>query len=241
MEMRGELGREEGGMRARHQRPGSRFATLFIGLAVLCLSACEGGRTIHWKQEVKLEDGRILILERESKQGPHDPLLNIRMELVQRIAFSDPDGGERIQWEIPKGLLPAMLDLDGGMAYLVLRADTVADYNNWDCPNPPWLVYRYERKDWNRISMEQLPERFKHRNLLPAAEVLTRLDSHSADALVSVRELEQYWKQYPLPEQARTISREKVNANVQGCFPSVLERLGRANEITEAYGKGDLK
>ena len=173
----------------------------------------------------------MLILERESKQGPHDPLLNIRMELIQRIAFTDPDSGERIQWEIPKGLLPAMLDLDGGTPYLVLRAYTVADYNNWDCPNPPWIVYRYERKEWNRISLEQLPARFKHRNLLPAAEVLTKLDKHSADVLVSVRELEQYWKQYPLPEQARAISREKVSPIGEGCHESVLIRLGRRSEI----------
>jgi len=76
----------------------------FAVFLAICVSACgSGGRTINWKQEVRLEDGRLIVLERESKQGPHDPLLNIRMELAQRFAFTVPARGERIQWEIPKG------------------------------------------------------------------------------------------------------------------------------------------
>lgn len=204
----------------------------FVVFLAICVSACgSGGRTINWKQEVRLEDGRLIVLERESKQGPHDPLLNIRMELAQRFAFTVPARGERIQWEIPKGLLPAMLDFEGDVPYLVLHAYTVADYNNWDCPNPPWLVYRYEHKEWNRLPLEQLPARFKHKNLLPAAEVLKKLDNRSAGVLVSVRELEQYWKQFPFPEQARVISREKVSPIGHGCHESVLIRLGRQSEI----------
>jgi len=213
-----------------------------IVLLAVCVSACSyGGRTIIWKQEVKLSDGRQILLERESKQGPHDPLLNIRMELVQRIAFTDPAGGERIQWEIPKGLQPAMLDFDEGAPYMVLHVYTVADYNNWDCPNPPWLVYRYAQKEWSRISLEQLPARFKSKNLLPAAEVLEKLNKGSANVLVSVREVEQYWKRYPLPEQAKVISREKTSPIGEGCHPDVLVRLGRQSEINVKYRLDQLE
>jgi len=202
-----------------------------VVFVAICITACGyGGRTINWKQEVKLGDGRVILLERESKQGPHDPLLNIRMELSQRVAFAHPDSGERIQWEIPNGLLPIMLDVEAGVPYFVLRAYTVTDYNTWDCPNPPWLVYRYEQKDWSRTSMEQLPARINEQNLLSSAEG-KKFDKGATDIVVSVREVAQYLKERNVVPNATRIGREKVNPIGHGCHESVLIRLGRQSEI----------
>jgi hypothetical protein len=207
---------------------------LFTGFSI---NACgDGGKAFNWKQDVLLSDGRVIEVERVAKQTGKIFPENTVIEYEKAITFAHPDNGERIGWTLPKGTGAWMLDFDGGYPYLVLRTSSVADYNNWDCPNPPWLVFRFESGQWQRIGQEQLPARFVKPNLLHGARTDERA---TADGLYTVKEMEAYFRKIDPPR--RVISREKVNANAHGCFPSVLERLGRANEITEAYGKGSLK
>jgi hypothetical protein len=61
----------------------------------------------------------------------------------------------------------------------------------------------------------------------------------TGDGYVTLEELQAYLRR--LAPEYRTISRQPINANVHGCRPSVLEKLGRSNEITEPYGKGASK
>lgn len=201
---------------------------LAIGLAAMGLNACDRGRTIEWKQEAPLHDGSVLVVERISVQTGKVFPENVVMETEQTLIFTHPDTQERIRWTLPKGLQPAALDFDGKIPYLVLKAYTVADYNAWDCPNPPYLVYRFERGAWGRIPFEQLPVVFVSRNLVPMFK-----DSPLKEGgdRMTARQLDDYWKDYPNPKTAKAISREKVNAIGEGCFESVLIRLGRKSEI----------
>lgn len=199
---------------------------LAIGLAAMGLSACDRGRTIEWKEEVKLQDGRVVMVERMSKQTGVIFPENTVIEYEKTLSFTHPDTSERIDWILPKGTGAWMLDFDRGIPYLVLRTSSVADYNTWDCPNPPWLAFRYEAERWQRIGQEQLPVRFVKPNLLHAARADERA---TADGLYTVKEMEAYLQQIDPP--GRIISREKVNAIGEGCFESVLIRLGRKSEI----------
>lgn len=199
----------------------------FAVFLAICVSACgSGGRTIHWKQEVKLEDGRMLVVERKSKQTKIILPENTVIEHEKALAFIHPDTGERIQWILPKGTGAWMLDFDSGYPYLVLRTSSVADYNTWECPNPPWLAFRYESGQWQRIKQEHLPVRFMKPNLLHGA----RTDEQATtDGLYTLREMEAYLQRIDPPR--RVISREKVSPIGHGCHESVLIRLGRQSEI----------
>ncbi len=118
----------------------------------------------------------------------------------------------------------------------MLAAHTVADYNNWECPNPPWIVYRYERANWSRIALDALPTKFAAPNLVTQA---SGFEHYTADGYVTLAELQAYLRR--IAPVYRTISRERINANAHGCFASVLQKLGRSNEITEPYSKGERK
>ncbi len=133
---------------------------------LLCLPLAACGNAVHWKQEVLLLDGRVIIVERESEQTGKLFPQNISMEKSQFIAFTNPDTGEKVSWSIPQGLKPYALDFDNRVPYLVLNAYTVADYNTWNCPNPPYLVYRHESGNWVPIPFDQLPDKFVRRNLV---------------------------------------------------------------------------
>ncbi len=203
----------------------NRISIVF--LSCLILSACSGDKTVHWKQEVLLQDGRVINVDRISKQrGPTIPE-NAILEYEQTLSFVNPDTHENITWTLPNGTMTKMLDFEKGVPYFVLRPASVADYNAWDCPNPPFLVFRYENRQWQQKPFETLPAQFTVPNLLGAAH---SSDTLSEDGLVTIDEFKQYLKKSSVPE-VRVISREKINPIGKGCFGSTLYRLGRQSEI----------
>jgi hypothetical protein len=241
---RQKLGAGETVRRRTQAKAGGRMKRrLLTLLSAALLAACgKGAEHLAWKQEVPLQDGRVVVLDRLSYIGPEALLMNrLRMEVEQTLAFTHPDGGQRIEWKIPKGLLPFLLDFDAGVPYYVFYAHTVGDYNRWECPNPPYLVFKHAGGQWQRIPFEELPLRFVKPNLVDMAEGNRKF---MVNGLVAKEVLPRYFKQYRADRNR--INREKIDANVKGCFPSVLIKLGRANEITEPIGvptssKGEQK
>ncbi len=201
------------------------FALLPL-LACLSFSACGGGKTLHWSQEVQLHDGRVIVMERVSERTGNIVPENVSMEKSQSIAFVSPDTNEKITWSIPKGLLPYTLDFENKIPYLVLVAYTVADYNAWNCPNPPYLVYRYGSGSWVAIPFEQLPGRIDKRNLIDMSKMY---EKYATAETATVDDMKKFLKRRE--PDGRVISREKVSAIAKGCLGSTLHRLGRQSEI----------
>jgi hypothetical protein len=217
-----------------------RLTRICVVLAAWAATACIGQenkpRVVSWKQEVPLADGRKLVIERTSEQTPFLVGTNSRMETAQELSFVHPDSGERVKWRIPKGLVPHMLEFDGPLAYSVLAAHSVRDYNDWECPNPPWIVYRYERGSWSRVPLDALPAKFVAPNVMTQA---SGYEQYTADGYVTLEEMGTYLRR--IAPEYRAIGRQRINANAHGCFPSVLEKLGRSTEITDPNYKGERK
>lgn len=192
--------------------------------ASLSLAAC--GKTIDWKQEVKLHDGRVIVVDRKSKQESMSIPTKGILEPWQQIAFTHPASRERIVWDLPKGLGLWMLDIGGGMIWTVLKPQSIADYNAWGCPSPPWIVFRWQTGIWQQVAMGDLPSVLTTPNTLAAA---ASDNPRSENKLVSVEQFGAYLAR--LDPEYRTISREKVNPIALGCHESVLHKQGRQSEI----------
>lgn len=190
-------------------------------LALLVLGAC--ARIVHWQQEVKLQDGRTLVIARTSKQAGPGLAPRDTTGFARELTFVHPDTAEEIRWELPKGTSAHLLDFDGPATYLVLSANSAAEYNNWQCPNPPWIVYRHLAGIWMRVGIGDLPERFVTPNLLARPD-----EEKSADGRVTLSEMESYLKS-ARPEY-RSIGRAKLNPLDQGCQEYLLRQLGREEE-----------
>jgi hypothetical protein len=213
---------------------------IIAGVALLLLvpglGACSGGRTLEWKQEVKLHDGRVILVDRISKQTGKLTPEGAILEYEQTLTFTHPDTGQRLIWMLPKGTGVRMLDFERGVPYFVLTAKSITDYNDWGCPNPPWIVYRLEQGEWLRVGVEQLPVRFIRPNMLLAARTDERA---SGDGLVTVQEMEAYLKRVDPP--FRIFSREKVNPIAKGCYPDTLNQQGRGAEMKIGYEQEEMK
>jgi hypothetical protein len=83
-------------------------------LVSIPLTACEWfERDLHWKQEVKLQDGRTVMVDRISQvTGKRFPEGG-NYDIYQSLAFTHPNTGERIAWSPPEHSGPVMLDVEG--------------------------------------------------------------------------------------------------------------------------------
>lgn len=189
--------------------------------------AVAGGKTVYWKQEVLLQDGRVIIVDRISKQSGKIIPENVILEYEQTLTFINPDTGDKIAWTIPKGVMPRMLDFENGDPYIVFRTSSVADYNEWGCPNPPLIVFYYKDSEWKQLPNEALPLRFTFPNMLDSAHSADRL---SDDGLLTVSEMHNFLMESQFSDR-RIIDRKKISPISIGCFEGALYRLGRGSEI----------
>jgi hypothetical protein len=193
------------------------------------LSGCQWfERDLEWKQEVRLQDGRTVMVDRVSKvTGKRFPEGG-NYDIYQSLTFTHPDTHTRISWAPPEHTGPVMLDVDGPKAYYVVEAISVGDYNRIGCPNPPYLVYRYADKQWTQISIDDMPMRFVERNVQRRS---MENKAAIADNLVTLDEYHARMYDWRVRKENREISRRRVNPIAEGCREGTLMNQGRYSEI----------
>ncbi|MDP2995400.1 MAG: hypothetical protein Q8N46_09810 [Anaerolineales bacterium] len=151
------------------------LATISLVILGGGMSACAMGGA-SWKEEVLLHDGSKIHVERNLiRKGRHEPFQRPSIG-EQRLSFTLPATKRPVVWkdEFSEDLgsanfLPMMLEIDKDTAYLVVSPMGCLSYNKWGRPNPPYVVFKYQGKTWDRIALEDLPARFKTPNLIISA------------------------------------------------------------------------
>jgi hypothetical protein len=120
------------------------------------------------------------------------------------------------------------LHILNGIPYLVVEPNLCLSYNKWGRPNPPYVIFKYEGKAWQRIQLTELPAEFKTINLIVnngREEDIEKLASKSGYVLAEdVRKIN---SSLPQPEY-KTILRESVKgAGVARCGEMVGNGKGK--------------
>lgn len=152
-----------------------RFTPLALS-ALFSLNACAGllgfgGNS--WQEEVLLHDGNKLVVDRSVERGGPHEIGQKPAYTKQTLAFRHPTTGEQIVWEDKatpdlgnSNFLPMALDIYQGKIYLVANPMGCLAYNKWGRPNPPYVVFRYDGKTWERVPLHELPPETKTPNLI---------------------------------------------------------------------------
>ena len=125
-----------------------------------------------WKEEVRLQDDSTIVVTRLI-------YLHSRHEMGQkpgvseeRIIFTLPGTNHRATWvseyskEIGRSnLKPIALHIQSGTPYIVTVPNLCLAYNKWGRPNPPYVIFKYDGKAWQRIPLSKLPPELKEINL----------------------------------------------------------------------------
>lgn len=153
----------------RHVNCSQRVKTLFFITSIAALSLTSGcDKTVEWKEEVKLNDGRIIAVTQRKRCERGDYRANKDATCIARESwltvrlpeFSDGD----IVWH--ENLKPMVINVDEGQLYVVGLPPTSLEFRNYGAHNPPYLGFRWNKRDWIRINFTQIPKSIYETNML---------------------------------------------------------------------------
>jgi len=130
------------------------FSSALGGLLLLALTACSE-RSLEWTEDVKLPDGRIVLLTRYQEfRGLHE-LGQPPTPSDYWLEFNNPDNRARVRWNGRRDLGTVALLMDQGAPEL-LMVMWLGGLRPWRCPDPPYLLFRYEAGKWKQIPLTTL-------------------------------------------------------------------------------------
>lgn len=126
-----------------------------------------------WKEEVLLHDGSKIVVERSQNRGGRHEIGQGSPISEYNISFVLPNTSKTIKWKNEfsedvgrADLHPLALHILNGATYLITEPVGCLAYNKWGRPNPPYVIFTYDGKDWQRILIQELPVEFKEINLV---------------------------------------------------------------------------
>jgi hypothetical protein len=134
--------------------------------SAVVLTGC-GPEVWKWQEEARLDDGKIVLVDREVIfGGARLPWEKDRLQSEYILRFASPaDPKSKYEYRSIGGLAPAAIAFVGGVPLVVgatLRGDAIMYY---DCPDPPFIVHRYDGGKWKRTGMKELPPTLTEMNL----------------------------------------------------------------------------
>lgn len=203
---------------------------LALGISVNVCASFLGLGGDSWKEEVLLHDGSKMIVMRSVEHGGRHEIGQEPPYKEQSLTFTLPGTNQTIRWEDhfsedvgSANFLPMALDVYKGKVYLVADTMGCLAYNKWGRPNPPYVVFEYDGKDWQRVPLAELPVEIKKPNLIfsaPDAEV-----KKLGTSFVTAEMIHQIVSDYPQPEY-RTILRAPSAISESRCLNLVPRKEG---------------
>lgn len=148
---------------------------VFLLIMGICLSAEAGLFGFggdSWREEVLLHDGGKIIVKRSQTYGGRHEIGQPDPIKEQTISFTLPSSNATIKWtseyseDVGRANFNLLaLHILNGTPYIVAEPNLCLSYNKWGRPNPPYVIFKYGGKEWQRIQMSELPAVFKTVNL----------------------------------------------------------------------------
>ena len=221
-----------------------------IGLALtlgVSMSACSA--MMSWKEEVLLHDGSKIVASRSVSRGGRHEIGQRPSYKEQSLSFIMPSTNQTITWEdrysedlASANFLPMLLEIFKGTPYLVAQPMGCLSYNKWGRPNPPYVVFKYQDKEWKRIPLQELPGEITTPNLIfsmPDIEV-----ERIGKRFISAETIKQLVDGYKQPEY-KTILREVVKGGLGITSCEVLVQYkcgwGAPGEFNRKYFENTCK
>jgi hypothetical protein len=141
---------------------------LLLAVTVVNASAFLGfGKSESWKEEVLLHDGRKIVVKRWQTHGGRGELGQSPIK-EHTLTFNLHGSKKSITWkdEYSEKIGHSNFDLlalhiKNDTPYIVASTYGCLAYNKWGRPNPPYVIFRYDGNQWQRIPLTDLPVEFK--------------------------------------------------------------------------------
>lgn len=163
---------------------------LMMGVSMSTNAGLFGFGSTSWNEEVLLHDGQKIIVQRSQTYKGRSELGQPAPIGEHTISFNLPNTNKIITWisEYDEDLgrtnfnLLALHVLNG-TPYIVASPNLSLSYKKWGRPNPPYVIFKYDGKVWQRIQLKEFPAEFKTINLV--ISTLTYRKKLSGQALIN--------------------------------------------------------
>jgi hypothetical protein len=145
---------------------------LMLGSSVSAYAGWFGFGGDSWKEEVLQHDGSKIIAKRSLSYGGRREIGQDAPIKEQSISFTLPNSNKTSRWtsEYSEDIGRANFNLLAlhvlnGTPYIVAAPNLCLSYNKWGRPNPPYVFFKYDGKEWQRIPLSEFPTEFKTLNV----------------------------------------------------------------------------
>ena len=158
-----------------------------------------GFGSTNWKEEALQNDGSKIIVERSfSRGGMHEMGQGAPIK-EQDMTFTLPGSNKTVTWkseyceDVGRSNFNLLaLHVLNGAPYIVTEPNLCLSYNKWGRPNPPYVFFKYDGKDWQRIPLTEFPAEFTQFNLVNDVDdqsLFSESDKHAVIPAATVKEL----------------------------------------------------
>jgi hypothetical protein len=125
----------------------------------LAMASCsDHNAALKWTEDVLLPDGRTVTLKRYQEfKGPHE-LGSTPTVSDYWFEFKHPDTGQLVRWESDRDLVTLALMMDSTAPVLLVKPAFGGVYR-YGCPNPPYLLYRFDASQWQKFDIGRVPNK----------------------------------------------------------------------------------
>lgn len=149
------------------------ISLMILGVDMSAEAGLFGLGGTSWKEEVLLHDGKKIIVERSQTYGGRHEIGQSAPIKTHTITFTLPNSAKTLTFkseyseDVGRANLNLLaLHILNGTPYIVAEPNLCLAYNKWGRPNPPYVIFKYDGKAWQRIPISQLPAEFKAINLI---------------------------------------------------------------------------
>lgn len=210
------------------------FSTIGLILALGVSMSAEAGLFgfggVNWKEEVLLHDGQKIIVKRSQSYGGRHEIGQGGIK-EQEITFTMPNTNKTLTFKSEysediggRNFNLLALHILNGTPYIVAEPWLCLSYNKWGRPNPPYVFFKYDGKEWKRIPLTEFPAEFKSINLVVSAanyDFEKAIEEHSILSMEMVKEFNaghlKVIRHESYPEAAGTC-KEMIHGGVGGWY-----------------------
>jgi hypothetical protein len=198
---------------------------LMMGVSMSAEAGLFGFGGTSWKEEVQLHDGQKIIVKRSQSYGGRHEIGQSPPVKEQEITFTVPKTNKTLTFKSEYGedigranFKLLALHILNDMPYIVAVPNLCLSYNKWGRPNPPYVIFKHDGKEWKRIMLQELPTEFKEINLV--IEAKGEAKKLEAQTIVTAELVKKLNSELEQPEY-RTILREAYPGAAGSCAEMV--------------------
>ncbi len=198
---------------------------LTLGVSMSAEAGLFGFGGTSWKEEVLLHDGSKIIVKRSQSYGGRHEIGQSGSIREQEITFTVPSTHKTLTFKCEysediggRNFQLLALHILNGTPHIVAEPVGCFAYNKWGRPNPPYVFFKHDGKEWQRIPLSEFPAVFKAINLVVSA---ANYDFEKTIAEQSVISAELVKKLNDIPAVPKTI----MHAPFQGAEGSCSEMI----------------